>query len=460
MNEEIKALVDQRLNKIFNDYPETAELSDLKEELSSDLMSSAEDKLTDDMTPAIAVEKAFKEFGDIDEVINQVLNDNHQNEHHKHTTGHTFNIDNSGISIDNGKLLNINDDGITVNNGKTIKINDDGIKFGNLVINDNGINFKGNTKSFKKGKDKFDSYFDKEFADFDVDDDFDDDNFNTEVHVETLPLTDEYEFDYTGLNKIRINYKNADLKILPTADDKIKISEYMSRTNPNYQVKTDLTDGVLSIKQGEIPHFLPLKIRVKILIPKAYVKTLQVINDSGNLQVQSMRALEKAVVECHSGAVYLNNFESQTLLLDVNSGKLTLDHVLAKEQLAINDRSGLVNMDTVATSKFDISSRSGSIKGTDFSGAGNIMVKSGTIHMNFDKVTGDINVENNSGTVKLKMPEDDSYKFDLEAQSGIVHMKQAANLLHDIMNLKEGTVGNDPQYQLTVHAKSGIIKVS
>lgn len=458
MNEKIKTLVDQRLNKIFNDYPENVELSDLKEELSSDLMSSAEDKLIDDVTPVIAVEKAFKEFGDIDEVINQVLNDTHQSEHYKHAAGHTFNIDNSGISIDNGKLLNINDNGITVNNGKTIKINDDGIKFGNLVINDNGINFKGNVKSFKKGKDEFDNYFGKEFEDFD--DDLNNDDFNTEVRVETLPLTDEYEFDYADLNKIKINYKNADLKVLSTDDNKIKISEYMSRTNPNYQVKTDLVDGVLSIKQGEIPHFLPLKIRVKILIPKSYVKALQIINDSGNLQVQNMHVLDKTIIECHSGAVYLNNFESQVLLLDVNSGKLTLDHVLAKKQLTINDHSGLVNMDTVATPKFDISSKSGSIRGIDFNGAGNIIVKSGAIHMNFAKVTGDINIENNSGLVKLNMPEDDSYKFDLEAKEGIVHMKQATNWLHDIMNLKEGIVGDDPQYQLTVRAKSGIIKVS
>jgi hypothetical protein len=458
MSEEIKTLVNQRLNKIFKDYTETAELNDLKEELASDLMSSAEDKMTDDTTSEEAVAKAFKEFGDIDEVINQVVNDNHENEHHKHAAGHTFNIDDSGISIDNGKLLNITDDGITVNNGKTIKITDEGVKFGNLVINDNGINFNGKLKPSKKSKDDFDSYFDGAFDDFDKD--FDDDDFNTEVHVETLPLTDEYEFDYTDLDKIKINYTSADVRIMATDDDKIKVSEYISRPNPNYQMRTDVSDGILKINQGSIPHFLPLKIRVKIMLPKGYTKALQIFNASGNLQIQSVKNLEKVAVECHSGAVYLNNLESQNLMFDISSGKLTLDHVLAKEQLTISDRSGLVNMDTVATPKFNISSRSGSVNAIDLNGAGNILVKSGTVHINFAQITDDVNVENSSGTVKLKMPENDSYKFDLEAKDGIVHMKQKAELVHDIMNLKEGTVGDDPQYQLTVRAKSGIIKVS
>lgn len=452
MNEEIKTLVNQKLNKIFNDYPESAELNDLKEELSSDLISSAEDKLSGDTTPELAVKKAFKEFGDIDEVINQVLNDN--NDHHKHGSSHTFNIDESGISIDNGKVLNINNDGITINNGRTVRINDDGVKFGNLIINDDGINFKGNSKLFEEFKDETDFHFDKDFTKSD------DTDFNTEVHVETLPLTDEYEFDYMDVDKIQISYTSADLKIIPTDNDKIKISEYISRTNPNYQVKTDLADGVLKIEQGEVPHFLPLKIRVKILIPKAYVKDIQVINASGKLQIQNVKGLAKSIIECNSGAVYLNNFESKTAMININSGKLTLDHVLAEEQLVINDRSGLVSMDTVVTSRFDISSRSGSVNGVDFNGTGDIAVKSGTIHINFAKVTGDINVENNSGTVKLRMPENDSYKFDLEAKSGVVHMNQSAKWLHDIMNLKEGIVGDDPQYQLKVRAKSGIIKVS
>ena len=73
MNEKINELVDKRLKDIFSDYPDNKDLNELEAELRSDLIASAEDKLTSEMTEQEAVAQAFKTFGDIDEVITQVL---------------------------------------------------------------------------------------------------------------------------------------------------------------------------------------------------------------------------------------------------------------------------------------------------------------------------------------------------------------------------------------------------
>ncbi|KRO00181.1 DUF4097 family beta strand repeat-containing protein [Companilactobacillus kimchiensis] len=447
MNELLNKLIDEKLTKIFADYPDTKDLQELKEELSSDLVASAEDKLTEEVTESEAVTQAFKEFGDIDEVINQVLNEtktDSENQYHKTIHEHNIDIDQDSIRIDNGKVLDINDSGITVNNGKTMRIDENGVKLGNMVINEDGINFNGPKKS--------------SFDHFNAN--FDDDNYETEVHVESLPMTDVNEFKTDEVNKIDIAYQDATVKILPTAGDKIIIREFMSRSNPDYQVKTELINGTLTIIQGRIPHFLPLRVKVQIMIPNDFAGNIRINNRSGNLQMMDLKNLKDVLINVRSGLIYTHNIELDHLLINANSGKVTLEDVNAKDELTLESRSGVVRLDNVFSSNYNISARSGTIKGIDLGGAGKVWAKSGIIKIDFAKIIGDISVENNSGTVKLSMPTSDSYDFDLEARSGTVKISNVATFKHDVQGLKEGTVGNDPQYNLTVHAKSGTIKVN
>lgn len=445
MNEKLNSLVDAKLDKIFVDYPATKDLTELREEVASDLIASAQDKLKDGKSEEDAVEQAFADFGDIEELINSVRNeeDDGQKEYHKIFHAHNLDVDEDGIKIDNGKILNINDDGISINGGKTIQINDDGIKLGNMVINDEGISFG---KHHKKSFDNFEAHFDNT-------------NFNTEVHVESLPLVDEHEFGITDLKKIVISYANASLKVEASDGEKVKIREYMSRNNPDYQVRTELSSDTLKVIQGNVPHFLPLKIKVQILIPKQFAGDLQILNRSGNLQVQGLTNLNRINSDVRSGLIYLNNIKNNQLMINANSGKVTLDNVYVQGAMAIDSRSGVTELSSVYSPDFNIEARSGSIKGVDVSGAGKVLAKSGTIKLIFKEITGDISVDNSSGTIKMMMPENDSYAFDLEAKSGSVKMKHQADFKHDVPNLKEGVVGNDPQYTLTARAKSGTIKV-
>lgn len=453
MSEKINKLVDAKLDDYFDGYLYSQDLRELKDEIASDLIASAEDKVAEGMTEQQAVEQAFKDFGDIDMAIDDVL-DNLDDEPHeqqaKHASswGHHIDIDDNGIRVDKGKVLNINDDGITVNNGKTIKIDEDGVKLGNMVIDSDGIKFGGKTK---KNVVNF-----KDLDDLDVD--FDD-NFDTTVNVESLPMTDMAEFDLDEINNLDISYINASLKVLATSGDKVVVKEYMSRKNPEYQVKTDIDGNTLKIIQGKVPHFLPLKIKVQILVPKTFAGNLRVLNQSGSLQIRDFKFLNDAQIDVHSGMIYLDNVHMNQLLLNTTSGKVTLEDLKVKKNLNLQAKSSVVNLSDVASPNFQYVVKSGTIRGYDLVGAGKISAKSGTIKANFAKVSGDISCDSNSGRIKLQMPEDDSYNFDLEAQSGTVKMEVPANYKHDILSLKEGTVGNDPQYNLRVRAKSGTIKV-
>lgn len=451
MNKLINELVNQRLTKIFADYPQTDDLNDLKEEIFSDLISSAEDKLTADISENQAVDQAFNDFGDIDEVINQVLNDDQTktDNHYQHTfQSHKLDIDEDGIRLDNGKGLTINNEGISINNGKAVKIDAKGVKLGNMVINQDGINFNGQTKT--EANDSFSEFNER----------FNSSNYETEVQVESLPLTDKKEFDLSGIQKIDINYVDASLKLLPTNTRQVIVREYMSRNNPDYQLRTDLTDNTLTITQGQIPHFLPLRVKVQILIPNDFLGQLRITNRSGNLQAANLKNLDEVLINVRSGVIYLNDLKMKKLLISSHSGKITLDTLQAKQELTVKSRSSVLSLSDVTSSNYNLESRSGTIKAMDLQGAGKILAKSGTIKVDFEKISDDVEIENDSGTVKLNMPSDDSYKFDLEAKNGVVKMNQPASYHHDVLSLKEGTVGNDPSYKLTVRAKSGTIKIN
>lgn len=447
MNELINKLVDDKLTMIFADYPTTEDLNDLKREISSDMAASAEDKLTDETNEQEAVNLAFAEFGDIDDLISQVLNESESDEnnhYHKTLHEHRIDIDNDGMRVDNGKVLNINEDGLTVNGGKTVRIDSNGVKLGNMIINEDGINFNGQPKSTV---DSFNARFNAA-------------NFETEMHVESLPLADKKEFVMDEIKSLNISFVSASLKIVATTGNKIIIQEYMSRTNPDYQVKTNLNDDTLTIIQGQVPHFLPLKVKVRILVPINFEGDLTVLNHSGNLQLHDLDNLQKTSIKVNSGLIYLNNIETKELLISSNSGKITLDGLNARKNLLVKAKSSVISLNSVYSPDYDFLANSGTIKSIDLSGAGKISAKSGTIKVDFKQVTGDIVVENNSGTVKLLMPSHDSYNFDLEAKSGTVKMNNKASFKHDILSLKEGIVGQNPQYKLMVRAKSGTIRVN
>jgi len=453
MNKIINELVDKKLNNIFSDYPDTKDLNELREELSSDLVASAEDKFTGDTTENEAVDQAFKTFGDIDEVITQVLAESdgekkHSNQRH----GHHIDINSDGIKIDDGNILNINDDGIKINGGKTVEFNEDGIKIGNMTINEDGINFgKGRKSHFDKPEtaDLFDD-FDEHFKNI---------NFDTEINVESLQMTDEDNFEAEDIKQLNISYDSATIKLVPTSGDKIIFREYMSRNNPKYQAKTDLQEGTLTIIQTQTPHFLPLKIKAQLLIPKKFQGDITISSHSGKVSLQELSNLKDIKVSVNSGLLNVRDIQANSLLVKANSGKIVLEDLKIATDLLLKTGSSAINLDDVISNNYLLEANSGTIKAIELSGAGQIKAKSGIIKVNFGQITGDITVESVSGTVKLIMPDEASYNFDLEASSGIVKMGPQANYKHDIQSLKEGTVGDDPSFNLITRVKSGTIKV-
>lgn len=75
-NADRDVLIIQKLNKSFNQYPQTSDNKDLFAELFGNLRDSAAEKMAGGKTAEEAVTASFQEFGDVDELLKQVNEEN------------------------------------------------------------------------------------------------------------------------------------------------------------------------------------------------------------------------------------------------------------------------------------------------------------------------------------------------------------------------------------------------
>lgn len=460
MNEKIIELVKKRLSELFEDYPHTPDIHELAEELKSDLIASAYDKVEEGESVESAVDEAFDEFGDITEIIDEVMQDDQDEEQDtRDRSGHHIDIDQSGITVDDGETLKIDKNGVFVNKGKSFKADGSGVtigdgkifradgngmKLGNMTIDGRGINFDQNKHKVRDTFSKFDEQFDH--------------HVDTEIYVETLDLVNEVSFDVGEIERLDVNYNFATVRVLPIEDDKIVVREYMSRINPDYFARTDLKNGTLIIAQGRYPRFLHLKVRTQILIPQKFTGDLRISTISGNLHMTGIKGLGTIKSTINSGNGYFNNISVKNLSVKNRSGRVQLENIKADNALELSDHSGSIRLNNVLGRVFDINAHSGSIRGERLAGSGKIYDHSGTIVLSVDELTGDLFAESHSGTVKINMLVED-YRFDLQAKSGIVKAPQLAVLKHDTFDFKDGYVGNNPIYTVNGKATSGTVKL-
>ncbi|WP_334328808.1 DUF4097 family beta strand repeat-containing protein [Companilactobacillus sp. HBUAS59699] len=455
MNKKIVELVKTKLSEIFEDYPHNPDIHELAEELKSDLIASAEDKLVDGKSEEAAVEEAFEEFGDINDLIDEVMQDDQT----ESQNGHHIDIDPSGITVDGGEKLKINKNGVFVNRGKSFKADgsgvtigdgkifradENGVKLGNMTIDGRGINFDQNKNNVKDTFSKFDEQFDH--------------HVDTEIYVETLDLVNEVAFDTDEIDRLDINYNSATVRVLPIEGDQVILREYMSRTNPDYFARTRNENGTLIIAQGRYPRFLHLKVRTQILIPQKFAGDMRISTIAGNLHVTGINGLGIVKATINSGNGYFDNISVENLSIRNQSGRVRLENIKANNALELSAHSGSIRLNNVLGRVFDINAHSGAIRGEGLSGSGKIYDHSGTIAIEIRELTGDIMAESHSGTVKMHMV-NDNYNFDLQTKSGTVHAPQAAILKHDTLDFKDGHVGNDPMYTVSGKATSGTVKL-
>ncbi len=128
-------------------------------------------------------------------------------------------------------------------------------------------------------------------------------------------------------------------------------------------------------------------------------------------------------------------------------------------QLGMLVKSGRLRLQRVTAGQFTISATSGTITGAALVGGGSWTVKSGALKLDFDQIAGNVNLNAKSGSVKVVVPEDASYRYELEARSGRVVAPKNAQVTHYADGYQAGQVGSTGKYLIQGRTTSGTIRL-
>lgn len=437
MSAKIEQLVAMRLNTYFKQQPVTPALTELKTELATDLNEAANDKERGGLDPEAAVAEAFSDFGDINDLIQQVNTENGDTDKVRR---HQITVDEDGIAIDNGEALKINAEGISINNG-AIKADANGLKVGRWTLDADGINEQEPANTAAPSSRPV--------------------NLAGE-YVERLPLVNEQRVAVADLASVTISYRSATVKVLPTrgTTDEVIVREYMNYKNPAYQGQVTQRGTDVQIVQGKVPFLIPLRVHVQILIPVQFSGKLALNSRSGNVLVGGLKQLMAVNLQVISGSAQVTAMAATSMVGELTSGGLTMDDVQVTEQLELAVKSGRIRLSSVTAGAYAVSATSGSVTGQQLRGGGRWIAKSGSIKLGFATIAGDIDLTANSGSIKVTTPVDSSYRYELESQSGRVLAPKHATVEHQADGYQTGRVGQIGTYLIHGRARSGTIHLS
>lgn len=430
----IETKVRTKLDQLFMNYTPSTELTELKEELVSDLSEATNDNVADGMDEDKAIQAAFDQLGNLDELVQEITNEHNADEDEGQShEGHNRNSVHIGnLDIEDGKVRLGNQtlvDGDKVEIGKLLKVDGDNVDIGDgfIKVSDGDVTINGKAPS--------------------------------KVYMESLPLVNSQAFLIQDLTNITINYKSASLTIKQTDGDQLIVNEYMSRNSDRYYLRSNVADHELTIRQGDQPLLWHLNTKVEILVPSTYTQTLNADTKDGRIRVQDLKNEQLNLnVISHSGSTRAEAVKVSQLNMEAFSGSIHGENIQATK-LASLSHSGSVSFDSV-NGLMNLKSNSGSIRVTHGNGSGNFRTHSGSVKLNFDHLNGDVAASTHSGAVKLTLPNSEIFNFELETKSGRAKVDGNVVFEHSGNSYQTGHVGDRPQYKVTGNTNSGSAKLT
>ncbi|GAX02136.1 DUF4097 family beta strand repeat-containing protein [Secundilactobacillus silagei] len=282
--------------------------------------------------------------------------------------------------------------------------------------------------------------------------------------VATTSATVAQSWSDTEVRHIILRADETQVRLVASADAQIHVHQFQQPKLAASKLQLKQSEDTLYLAapsprwfQYLIPFRHPKSV-VEIALPAQFAGTLDVDLKSGSLSATDLTNQLRATLTLRSGGITMEHVQFKTLSAQLTSGSFKANHLVC-ETLSLNAHSGAVHLANVETI-FDLSAHSGLVKGNMLAGAGQFDVHSGSLTLNWQRIDGDIAVINHSGTVKLQAPAADSFKFDLQAQSGTVKVTRNATYSLQVQGAALGQVGEAPQYSVTVKNHSGTIRLN
>ncbi|OQA22553.1 MAG: hypothetical protein BWY60_00200 [Actinobacteria bacterium ADurb.Bin346] len=247
------------------------------------------------------------------------------------------------------------------------------------------------------------------------------------VAARAAQITASKTFESGQINEVLINTVNTNINVLPAGDNKISIDFYGSVTSNTAKGLPELVayekNGILSITitypRTIVAGLINLSnLYLDVYIPDHYPGKISIETISGDTTVKNFSANDfhhKSI----SGDMIAREFNAANMLLKSTSGSILLE-----------DSRGKIDASSV----------------------------SGEIAVKLPDFKNDLNLKTVSGAVKVTMPVNSNFDFDIGSISGDIYNDFSARISYADGRKFEGSVGNGAS-KLTVSTTSGDIRI-
>ena len=222
-----------------------------------------------------------------------------------------------------------------------------------------------------------------------------------EYVMNTYEITEDFE-------SIIIGVTTADVKILPSTDNKCKIEIYEDKSNPH---KAEVTNKTLTIEKqksnvfsifnfesSKITAYIPnqqyksLFIEVTtgdIDLDTVNVESLDFYVTTGDVSVKNVNCSETVIINSNTGKTDLTNINCKNLKVNGTTNNAILNNVIASEKLELRITTGDITLNNCDAAEIYIKVTTGDVSGNLLTG------KTFDVHT----TTGDKNVPGTTGGI-------------------------------------------------------------
>ena len=227
--------------------------------------------------------------------------------------------------------------------------------------------------------------------------------FDRKVERKTETVTEQFQ-------KIYVNEKTADVRILPAADGVCRV-EY---GEPEYMPLTiRVTDGTLQITREEnLPWYRRISLfgwepgKTKIYLPESVYESLQLKTSTGDITVETGLTVDSAVISASTGDLRVNSRTAKDASFSVSTGEIRVSSLTA-DTVAFSSGTGEIHVDSlsaadaafsagtgdvelrdvVAENQLNVTCSTGDIEMTRCDAGGSVLLKTGTGHIQAELLT-------------------------------------------------------------------------
>jgi lia operon protein LiaG len=221
--------------------------------------------------------------------------------------------------------------------------------------------------------------------------------------VGTVEVDEERSFPLSGVDALEAFSTSADIRFVKDGGDEIRYHLHGTARGNTKSIPTLAVESTgKRLSAGSKPPSRLIgsfssNLILEVYLPDAY---------SGSISIRSV-----------SGKIELPSGGYEDVAVETTSGGINLSGVGASE-IEIETTSGAISAEGLVTSSFGVKSTSGGIRASGVLGRVNARSTSGSIDLTYRELSDDADIDETSGRVRIRLPDDASFELDVRTTSG------------------------------------------